>query len=193
MVNKLRAVLMAGLAVFVVPLAGATELSEYNKDAMKVTQSFVTKLGEHMTTAMKFGGAEGAVQVCRDAAPRLTGDISRKTGWKVTRVGTRVRNSMLGMPDSWEQNVLIEFEQRKLAGEDLGKMFFSEVVDEPNGKYFRFMKAIPVKKGCLQCHGNEVQIKPAIAELLKQHYPHDLARGYKTGDLRGAVSIKRPL
>ena len=193
MINKLNAVFTIVMVVLVVSPAGAMDLSEHNEDAMKVTQEFVMTLGKQMASAMKDGGAEGAVQVCREAAPQLTGDISRETGWKVTRVGTRVRNSMLGMPDSWEQSVLIEFEQRKSAGEGFEKMFFSEVVDEPNGRYFRFMKAIPVKKGCLQCHGDDAQIKPAIAALLKQHYPHDLARDYKLGDLRGAVSIKRPL
>ena len=193
MFSKFNVIFTAVLTVLVASPVAATDLSVYNKDAMKVTQTFVKTLGKEMASAMKGGGAEGAVLVCRDAAPQLTGDISRKTGWKVTRVGTRVRNSMLGMPDSWEQNVLIAFEQRKTAGEGFEKMFFSEVVEEPDGQYFRFMKAIPVKKGCLQCHGDETQIKPEIAELLKQHYPHDLARGYKAGDLRGAVSIKRPL
>ena len=32
-----------------------------------------------------------------------------------------------------------------------------------------------------------------VKALLKERYPHDQAKGYKAGDLRGAVSIKRPL
>lgn len=34
---------------------------------------------------------------------------------------------------------------------------------------------------------------PEVKNLLNKRYPHDKATGYKEGDLRGAVSIKRQL
>ena len=171
----------------------ASEVEERKKSAMTTTKEFAKKLGSHMKAAMKEGGPANAVKVCSEVAPDLTGEISRKTGWKVTRVGTRVRNSMLGSPDVWEQKVLAQFEERKLKGESFKKMAYSEVVEEPNGKYFRFMKAIEVQSGCLQCHGGEGDVLPEVEMILEERYPHDKARNYKTGDLRGAVSIKQPM
>jgi hypothetical protein len=126
-------------------------------------------------------------------APRIANDISLEQGWKVVRVGTRVRNPMLGLPDAWEQKVLQEFERRAAAGETFEAMAYSEVVEEPAGKSLRYMKAIGVAPQCLVCHGSAEQIAAPVRTQLQTLYPHDRAVGYKPGDLRGAVSIKQPL
>ncbi|MEJ2697074.1 MAG: DUF3365 domain-containing protein [Candidatus Sulfobium sp.] len=151
------------------------------------------ELGSAFKKEMTAGGPAGAVKVCSEIAPSIAGRVSRETGWRVTRVGTRVRNPLLGMPDEWEQKVLGQFEKRAAKGESFQKMSFSEVVTEPDGKYFRYMKAIGVKLQCLACHGPEDRIAPGIRKILKERYPHDKATGYKAGDLRGAISIKAPL
>jgi hypothetical protein len=108
-------------------------------------------------------------------------------------VGTHVRNPLLGMPDAWEQNILEEFAARAAKGEALAGMSYGEVVTEPGGQYYRFMKAIPVQPKCLLCHGPAETIPETIQTILKKHYPFDAAIGYKARDLRGAVNIKQPL
>jgi hypothetical protein len=133
------------------------------------------------------------MKVCRDVAPNIANDISLEKGWRVVRVGTRARNTMLGLPDVWEQKVLQDFERRVAAGEKFDTMTYSEVVEEPAGKSLRFMKAIGVAPQCLVCHGSEEQIAEPVRERLKTLYPHDRAVNYRPGDLRGAVSIKQPL
>jgi len=55
------------------------------------------------------------------------------------------------------------------------------------------MKPIMVQLKCLLCHGSSDQIPESIRLMLKEQYPFDRAIGYKTGELRGAVSIKQPL
>jgi hypothetical protein len=72
-------------------------------------------------------------------------------------------------------------------------MTFAEVVKEPDGEYFRFMKAIGIQPICLVCHGQNEEIPGPIRAALQQNYPHDQATGHKAGELRGAVSIKQPL
>ena len=172
--------------------AGA-DVNTMKKEAVETTQAFVKKLGSAMKKEMKAGGPVAAVKVCSELAPQITAEISRNKGWKVTRVGTRVRNPMLGMPDNWEQQVLTQFSDRASKGETFDKMAFAEVVEEKNGKYFRFMKAIGMKGQCLTCHGDSAKMDPAVKKLINERYPHDQATGYMAGDLRGAVSIKRPL
>ncbi|HID49314.1 MAG TPA: DUF3365 domain-containing protein, partial [Chromatiales bacterium] len=93
-------------------------------------------------------------------------------------------------PDAWERKVLESFEQRKQQGEDVKKMEFAEVVTVDGKQEFRYMKAIPTGKVCLQCHG--AQIKPEVEAVLKQEYPRDQARGFRQGDIRGAFTITRP-
>jgi hypothetical protein len=181
------AFLLSGLAV------ADTDFAAMKKEAAETTKTFVTKLGGAMKKEMKAGGPTAAVKVCSELAPQITAEISREKGWKVTRVGTRVRNPMLGMPDNWEQQVLGKFAQQASKGESYDTMAFAEVVEETDGKYFRFMKAIGVQSQCLACHGDTAQMDPEVKALINARYPHDQATGYKVGDLRGAVSIKRPL
>jgi hypothetical protein len=166
---------------------------EREQAAANVTGVFLQELGEAMTREMTKGGPVEAIKVCAELAPEIANRLSRETGWRVTRVGTRVRNPLLGMPDIWEQNVLEEFAARAAKGESLAGMSHGEVVTEPGRQYFRFMKAIPVQPKCLLCHGPAETIPETIQTILKMHYPFDAAIGYKAGDLRGAVSIKQPL
>jgi hypothetical protein len=52
------------------------------------------------------------------------------------------------------------------------------------------MKAIPTGAVCLACHGQT--LAPEIQEALDTDYPHDRARGYELGQIRGAFSITWP-
>jgi len=171
----------------------AQNIEQRHQAAEEASKAFLQKLGGTMKAEMKTNGPVAAIKVCSDVAPDIAADLSREKGWKVTRLGTRVRNPMLAMPDIWEQKVLTEFQERANKGESMQDMVYSELVIEPNGEYFRFMKAIGVKPQCLTCHGNQSEIPEAVKSVLQKRYPHDQATGYKPGDLRGAVSIKQPV
>ena len=60
----------------------------------EVAMGFVRELGAAMTREMAKGGPPEAIKVCAELAPEIAGRLSR--------VGTRVRNPLLGMPDAWE-------------------------------------------------------------------------------------------
>ena len=173
--------------------ASIAESDQHHRIALETSNAFMQKLAHTMKTEMKANGPVSAIKVCTEMSPKIAGDISRDKGWRVTRVGTRVRNPMLAAPDAWEQKVLAHFQTRAAKGEALHSMVYSEMVEEPNGKYFRFMKAIGVKQVCLTCHGSESDIPDSVKAILSERYPHDKAIGYEVGDLRGAVSIKQPV
>ena len=170
--------------------AYADDMAVRQQEAMEVVQSFMQQLKQSMKQALKNGGVTGAINVCAERAPLIAGEVSRARGWKVTRVGTKVRNPVLGMPDVYEKQVLSEFKARLVQGEPPRGLVKAALVEEPDGRYFRFMKALVVQPQCLACHGGEGDIPPPVAALLAQRYPHDQAIGYSVGDLRGAVSIK---
>ena len=190
-------IVAAFTAASITPIAQAAgddaELQARVDAARDVTADFMQQLGGTMKKEMQSGGPTAALKVCRDVAPAIANDISLEKGWKVTRVGTRVRNPMLGLPDAWEQSVLQEFSRRAAKGESFDKMTYSEVVEEPAGKSLRYMKAIGTAPQCMACHGSSAQIAEPVRAQLKSMYPYDRALGYKPGDLRGAVSIKQPL
>ena len=166
---------------------------ELAQGASEVATTFLEELGEAMTREMTERCPVEAIIVCTKLAPDIAGRLSRERGWRVTRVGTRVRNPLLGMPDAWEQRVMAGFTERAAKGKPYAGTTHHEIVTEPDGQYFRFMKPIMVQSKCLLCHGSSDQIPESIRLMLKQQYPFDRAIGYKTGELRGAVSIKQPI
>jgi hypothetical protein len=54
------------------------------------------------------------------------------------------------------------------------------------------MKAIVIAPMCLGCHGAPAEMPENVKATLARLYPNDPALGYRAGELRGAVSIKRP-
>lgn len=171
----------------------ADDMAKNQEESRKVAKEFVSQLGGELQKEMKTNGPASAIKVCRDLAPAIASKASRKNGWKVARVSLKARNPLLGMPDAWEQKVLVDFEKRMEKKEDPASMEFAEVVAEPQGKFYRYMKAIPTQEVCLSCHGTDETIPPNVKETLKTEYPHDKAVGYTLGQIRGAITIKRPL
>lgn len=169
------------------------ELDQREKAAGLVAQDFVKQLGGHLKNEMKTNGPEKAIKVCKDVAPQIASQLSVENGWKVARVTTKVRNPLMGMADQWERKVLADFEAKAGKGESYESMSETAVVDEDGKFYFRYMKPLVIKPVCLTCHGGDEQLPATVKNGLQEAYPFDQAKGYKEGDLRGAVSIKQPM
>lgn len=171
----------------------AEDIDKLTQESRDVAMPFMQKLGAANKKAVSEGGPEAGVDICKDVAPLMTSEISRQTGWKLTRVSLKVRNPLLGTPDAWEQNGLQQFEARVAKGEKPESLELAEIVDEPNGKSFRYMKAIVLQPGCVACHGPVEQLSDDVKARLAESYPQDRATGYSAGQVRGAITIKRPL
>lgn len=191
----MKKLLLVSVALFFVANtlpAGADDMAQYQEESRKIIKEFASQLGGEMQKEMKENGPVAAIKVCRNVAPAIASEVSRKNGWNVGRKSLKTRNAALGMPDAWEQKVLADFEKR-MEKENPASMEFAEIVTEPQGKFFRYMKAIPVQDVCLKCHGTDDTITPNVKDALKSEYPHDKATGYTLGQIRGGFSIKRPL
>lgn len=193
--NRLARRLACLVVLAPLPFVASAEpdLAAETAQARATAGRLVSQLGAALEKEMTAGGPVGAIGVCRQSAPEIAGNLSRETGSRVTRVSLRTRNPMIGTPDAWEQAALAEFDRKAAAGEKPETLERAEIVDEPSGRVFRFLKAIPVKPVCLACHGTPETIAPAVREKLLENYPHDKAVGYGIGQVRGAVSIKKPL
>ncbi len=190
--NRLS-VTLAMTAMLSAVTVSAETLQQRQDWAHALAQDYAKSLSLTMQEAMMTGGPKAAIAVCGEQAAAMSGRLSREHGAKVTRIGTRVRNPLLGIPDAYEQSVLGQFLQRAERGVALPGMQHAEIVEEPNGRYFRFLFAIVVEERCLACHGSAEQ-RPAIVQaVLKESYPMDTAIDYQSGELRGAISIKQPI
>jgi hypothetical protein len=162
------------------------------RDARKLSGEFVQKLGGILKQQLESAGTESALSVCKDVAPGMSAQYSNDKR-TVKRVSLKPRNGVLGVPDAWEADQLKQFDIAAAAGKPAAEIETHAVTNEKDGRWFRYMKAIPTQAMCLQCHGGPDNIKPNVQALLKQLYPNDLAVGYKAADIRGAISVKEKL
>jgi hypothetical protein len=190
--RKIVAAVLAACAAVAAPLAQAQDEAARTEAARAIAASLMGGLAGKLQEAIKTGGPAAAIGVCTTLAPTTTGALSRQRGMKVTRVSLKVRNPLLGTPDAWEQGVLAAFESRLAKGEAPDRLEFAETVAEPGGRYFRYVKALPVQPLCLNCHGDPAGFAPEVREALAREYPADRATGYAVGQVRGAISIKQP-
>jgi len=161
-------------------------------EARKVAGSVPPKLLAVLTEEIGKNGPEGAILVCRDKAPQLAKAASDETGWSVRRVSLRNRNPR-AVPDGWERAALEDFDRRAAAGESATTLEKAEIVTEGGKQSYRYMRALPTQSLCLNCHGAPEQLTPAVTEKLKALYPDDKAVGYRPGDIRGAMTIRKPV
>ena len=178
-------------AVLITPFV--TTLANAGDDAMldearKVATTLPPRLLAALQQEISKSGPEGAILVCKDMAPKMAGEISKQTGWKIRRVSLRARNDARAIPDAWEKAALEDFDKRAAAGEPPAQLEKGEKVDNE----YRYVKALPVQPLCLSCHGPVDQLTPAVKSALAQHYPNDLATGYSVGQIRGAISVRKP-
>lgn len=158
--------------------------------ANEAAKEYAVALKSELTAAMHAGGTLEAIEICNTKALAIGREMSLANGENVSRVSLRNRNPG-NVPNDWQETVLIEFENRKQAGEDPSTLTWHEVAETDRGLEFRFMKAIPTAPLCLQCHG--ANIAPPVAGKLAELYPNDRATGFEVGDLRGAFVVTRPV
>lgn len=165
---------------------------QHLEESRKTAQEFMQTLGGALKKQLETGGAESAIGVCKQIAPALAAEYS-KDGRVVKRVSLKTRNKVQGTPDDWEKEVLEGFDQAQREGKPKASTEMATTTEETDGRWFRYMKAIPTQPMCLQCHGKAADIPTGVKALLTKEYPEDKATGYSVGEIRGAISIKRKL
>lgn len=166
--------------------------AQYIEEARATVNQAMQTLGGELKQALQDGGPAHAISVCKDKAPKIAAAVSEARGVKLRRVTTKNRNPK-SVPDAWEAKVLEDFEQRLAKGEPAASLEHAEVVEDGNGRTFRYMKGLVTQGLCLTCHGTPETIPEAVKAKLAVEYPNDQATGYRLNMLRGAASLKKPL
>lgn len=160
------------------------------RQARRLADELLEKVRGLLTAELEKGGYEGAVRVCSEIAQEIPREIEARTGVSIRRVSLRYRNPK-DIPDEYERRKLEEFEQQHRARALADESF--EVVREDGRRYLRYMRPILVGPMCITCHGPKEAIPSSVRAILAEKYPEDRATGYRSGDVRGAVSVKIPL
>jgi len=182
------------LAALTLPAAhAADDLAALTKETREGTQPLLQKVVGTVKESLNKSTPHETVDTCREKLPGMVKETREKTGWNIRRVSLKTRNAERGTPDEWEAKVLTDFDRRAAAGEKREQLEVGEIVQAPEGRVFRYMKALPVQEACLTCHGDAAKLTPELKAKLATLYPNDQATGYELGQIRGALTVKRPL
>jgi len=185
-------VLAAGLMTST--LALAQDADALRLDTRKQALPVLPKVVGMMKETVAAEGAVGAIPVCKEKAPQLLKSRAAELGWQMRRVSLKSRNPERGTPDVWEARQLADFNIRAASGEKPDTLEVGEIVTRDDGtKAFRYMRALPVAQVCLACHGDPATMGPELKAQLATSYPQDRATGYSLGQIRGALTVTRPL
>jgi hypothetical protein len=188
----MKYILPITLAMLALP-ALAQDIAALTADTKKTVLPVVPKVVTAMQEAVAEKGTAGAIPVCKEQAPALIKEKRQETGWDIRRVSLKTRNAERGTPDLWEVRQLADFNIRAAQGEKPETIEKSEIVTLNGKPVFRYMKALPVGDVCMGCHGPAEGMDAGLKAKLAESYPHDQATGYSKGQIRGALTVKRPL
>jgi len=156
------------------------------EESRSLVQSLAARLKAELKEGLEQGGPVAAVNICKDVAPQIASEVSRRSGARVMRTSLRYRNPG-NAPEDWQVSVLEDFESRAAALKNPAPLEY--FVAGKDGRV-RYMSAIRIDGVCLACHGET--LAPPLQERLDAEYPHDKAIGYRLGDVRGAFSVSWP-
>lgn len=180
-VSLLFLVLFSGTAI-----AGEIEALAKGRDA---AASLNRAVRERLEAVAKSSDPTSGFGVCSYQAQALTDEVEKRMGVRLKRTSLKVRNPA-NAPDDFEKSVLDRFESVVRAGA-LPEDAFEEGTFEGK-KVYRYAQPILVGNFCLVCHGVAGEISADVRRVLAERYPEDKATGYRSGDLRGIVSVVIP-
>lgn len=160
------------------------EKNEYHKAGKEIAKATVKKLGSNLMKHMKEGGPQQAIPFCNSAANPLTNEVAKKYNVSIKRTSLKIRNEK-NNPTKAEETILKQY--LTLISD---KKELKPIVSKDKEGKVHFYAPIKLEAKCLACHGTvgkEVSVK--TDSILKALYPQDKATGFKTGDLRGIISI----
>ncbi len=158
----------------------------------RIAEVFQSKLSGILVNEISNRGTVSAIKECSITAQELTTDFGTEYGVSIRRVSFKNRN-VLNRPDEFESRVLMMFDSLNSTRSLNAETEYFEITQSRGRKTARYMKPIIVQPFCLNCHGGAKDISKEVQWEIRSRYKSDLAVNFKSGDLRGAISIKKRL
>lgn len=170
--------------------ADSTPPAEAVERARSAANALGRDLQGKLFAALDSGGPASAITFCADSAQEWTARHARE-GVYVRRVSLRVRNPR-NEPDAAERRELLRLDSLHRAGQLPAEVI--RTVRTTGGELnVEYLRPIFVQERCLACHGERDTMLPQVRSMIERRYPSDQATGYRSGDLRGVLSVRVPL
>ena len=164
----------------------AEQKQEFSSRGDDLSDQLIKTLGGQLKAALAGGDPLNAVKVCQQVAQPLTSQISDETGnATVSRITLKPRNPVNAPEDSYDRELLDKWTalatKQAIPGSQLIPV---------DGTRVRYYRPLFIQEVCTKCHGSADSLEPELSALLDSLYPEDQAKGYRTGDFRGAIKVE---
>ena len=173
-------------SLFTLHLKSTSDINFQEELVIEIVNKTMKNLKSSLETALKDGKIVEALKVCGAEAENLT-SLNNTEKTYIKRISLKYRNPK-NKPTRQEEIVLKGFEEKLLSGAKFNELVFKETITTYKDKTLTYIKAIPTKAVCLNCHGTNVDSK--VLKEIKIKYPNDKAIGYNLGEIRGAFLVR---
>lgn len=150
---------------------------------IEITDTAQKLLSANLKQQIITNGTLEALTFCNINAYPLINEIAENYEVEIKRVSLKNRNQE-NKPNEMEKGILDAYQYNVDNKVDIAE----NIQKTKTG--FLYTKPIFILDGlCLNCHGNELEIKEDVKNKLKELYPTDLALNYKLAELRGMWSV----
>ena len=179
-------ILVILFSFFIFHLKSNSDINYQEELVIATINKTMKNLKNRLQLALKDGHIVEALKMCSVVAQDLTMlHDTEKTSIK--RISLKYRNPV-NKPTIQEELILKSFEEKLLAGSNFNDLVFKQTTTNYKEKTITYIKAIPTKSVCLNCHGNSIDKK--VLREIKKNYPDDKAIGYNLGQIRGAFLVR---
>ena len=154
---------------------------KYHKKAKEIAQKAFVELSSNLKKQMQEKGPIGAIEFCNVHAISLTQKLAESAGVQLQRVSLKNRNP-INEAQGQAKETLEKWAQLDIS--ELKPMSFD------SKKAVEVYLPIVTRELCLKCHGENISVD--LQREIKKRYPLDKAKGYQSGQLRGAWKIVFP-
>jgi hypothetical protein len=160
-------------------------MEKYLKLGGEIATITQTELLKAVQGAISSGGPAYAVDYCNIEAMDIKDSLSTLNHCSIQRLSMKYRNPADKPLTEIEMERLKSYEMLHGEGETLTPSVY--IV----GDQVEYYQPIVIGSGaCLLCHGDPAtQISRETMDVIREHYPNDLATGYTMNDFRGVWKI----
>ena len=179
-------ILIILLSFFIFHLKSDTDSNYHEELVIEIINTTMKNLKNTLQAALKNGNIVEAIKICSSQAQDLT-MLNNTEKTSIKRISLKYRNPA-NKPTKKEELILKSFEEKLQSGSGFNDLVFKQTITNYKEKTFTYIKAIPVKEVCLNCHGGNVSKK--VLKQIKINYPDDKAIGFNLGEIRGAFLVR---
>lgn len=151
----------------------AEELDDLVKNSKDIIDSYAVNMQLEYDNAYKQNDPLFVKEVCAKKAKEIAGNFGRN-GWSIRRISLDYKNTD-NAPDLTEKRILNDFVTKQRKGKNIDELAWYKLSEIANQSEFRYIKAFPLDKRCMECHSgiSQSMVAYSVKKIEMKNYIPD--------------------